>query len=66
MNLKPPAGDAPVSVGIGGRTYTDNKNGVWRIDNPADAEDLIRAGWTVANNATAAPVAAPAAPPEGA
>jgi len=67
MNVKPPADtDAPISVGIGGRTYEPDNKGIWRVDNPMDAEDLIRAGWTEADDAVPEnPVSAPALP-EGA
>ena len=56
MNLKPPADtDAPISVGI------------WLVENQMDADDLIRAGWTEADDAVPEnPVSAPAILPEGA
>lgn len=68
MNLKPPADtDAPISVGIGGRTYEPDNQGIWLVDNQMDADDFIRAGWTEADDAVPEnPVSAPAIPPEGA
>lgn len=67
MNLKPPADtDAPISIGIGGRTYEPDNKGIWLVDNQMDAEDLIRAGWTEADDAVPkTPVSTPALP-EGA
>ena len=68
MNLKPPADtDAPISVGIGGRTYERDNKGIWLVENQMDADDLIRAGWTEADDAVPEnPVSAPAILPEGA
>lgn len=68
MNLKPSADtDAPISVGIGGRTYEPDNQGIWLVDNQMDADDLIRAGWTEADDAVPDnPVSAPAILPEGA
>ena len=68
MNLKPPADtDAPISIGIGGRTYEPDNQGIWLVDNQMDADDLIRAGWTEADDAVPEnPVSAPAILPEGA
>lgn len=68
MNLKPPADtEAPISIGIGGRTYEPDNQGIWLVDNQMDADDLIRAGWTEADDAVPEnPVSAPAIPPEGA
>lgn len=68
MNLKPPADtDDPISVGIGGRTYEPDNQGIWLVDNKMDADDLIRAGWTEADDAVPEnPVSAPAILPEGA
>ena len=67
MNLKPPADtDAPISIGIGGRTYEPDNQGIWLVDNQMDADDLIRAGWAEADDAVPEnPVSAPALP-EGA
>lgn len=68
MNLKPSADtDAPISVGIGGRTYEPDNQGIWLVDNQMDADDLIRADWTEADDAVPDnPVSAPAILPEGA
>ena len=68
MNLKPPADtDAPISIGIGGRTYERDNKGIWLVENQMDADDLIRAGWTEADDAVPEnPVSAPAILPEGA
>lgn len=68
MNLKPPADtDAPISIGIGGRTYEPDNQGIWLVDNQMDADDLIRAGWAEADDAVPEnPVSAPAILPEGA
>ena len=68
MNLKPPADtDAPISLGIGGRTYEPDNQGIWLVDNQMDADDLIRAGWAEADDAVPEnPVSAPAILPEGA
>ena len=68
MNLKPPADtDAPISIGIGGRTYEPDNQGIWLVDNQMDADDLIRAGWYEADDAVPEnPVSAPAILPEGA